>query len=268
MRAHHFPARLHLGELLPPGGDGALQAAGLLSRRFGTSGNRRGPCVHGEQLRLAQRRLLEAESQGGRGLGRITDADHDLARPGLGFLAHHHDWSRRVRRDVPAHRAEDHRAEAPVAARAQDQHGGVLPGPHEDLGRRSGQQLGVDRQAGLLRRGLLRGRGQGLTRGLLDHVGHRAGGRRGGGHPRRQLRDRHDPQRRRAEHRLPGGPFHRPQGLLRAICPRDYWLRRHAVLPLPSLLCSVPRDKPGGRGRASPRARRSWDRARGSARRG
>ena len=39
-------------------------------------------------------------------------------------------------------------------------------------------------------------------------------------------------------------------------------------LPLPSLLCSVPRDKPGGCGRTSPRARRSRDRARGSARRG
>ena len=207
---------------LGPGGGLVGEFAGLIrSRRAGQPAGQlqvliaerrrhRVPAqrVHGHEQRTAHRRFLEREAEAVRGFRRVTDPDDDLTVHGHAVLVRDHDRARRVLGDVPAHRAEDHRAEAAGPAGPDDEHGRPGGGCGEGLGGRPGHQVGVDEQARRDLPGPGEGRREGPCRDLVQDVGDGGGHRVLRPHPGRHHRHRDDAQRGLTPHGLACRPFH------------------------------------------------------------
>ena len=104
--------------------------------------------MHGDQAGLAQCGLLEREGERGGAAGRVTDAYADLAVSCCRLLTDYHHRAGRMRGDVLANRAEDHRGERTDAAGAHDQHRRARSRLGERVRWRPGQLIDVDRQVG------------------------------------------------------------------------------------------------------------------------
>ena len=136
-----------------------------------------------------------------------------------GLVADDHDRAGRVGRRVPADRAQRQRGERPDSAGADDQHRRAGSALGDRLRGRPGQRVGHDHQAGRRPGGPGCRRVQGQVAFGADEVGDVIAVRPDleRGHPGRQRRGGHDPQRRGVQEGLAGRPLDRPQGFLGTV---------------------------------------------------